>query len=204
MPRTADHDARRRQVADAVERLVADEGFGAVTVARTAALAGISVGLVQHYFPSKDEMLRHAFTRLRDRLDERVRAQVKRDDRAGARIEEILLRALTGLLPLDEPRRREYRVELAFTGRIADNPQLAEVLARSNAQVRAALAQAVHNGKECGEVPAETDAAAAAGRLLALLDGLKLHVYGDPAAVAASDALAAELSRIFPGRCVRG
>src|SRR5688572_9761853 len=74
MPRTADHDARRRQVADAVERLVADEGLDAVTVARTAAAAGISVGLVQHYFPAKDDMLLHTFTAVRQRIEQRVLA----------------------------------------------------------------------------------------------------------------------------------
>ncbi|GIJ44182.1 TetR family transcriptional regulator [Virgisporangium aliadipatigenens] len=204
MPRTADHDARRRQVAEAVAQLVATDGFDAVTVARTAAAAGISVGLVQHYFPSKDEMLLHAFTLARERIERRVHDEVERADRAGARIEHILRDALAELLPLDARRRRECRVELAFTGRAIDNPRLAEALGRSNAHVRAQLAQAVHNGKECGEVEPAVDGNAAAQRLLALVDGLRLHAYTEPDTVtadAARDALADQLARVFTGRC---
>jgi AcrR family transcriptional regulator len=204
MPRTADHDARRRQVAEAVEELVATEGLDAVTVARTAAAAGISVGLVQHYFASKDDMLLHAFTHGRERIEQRVHADVQRADRSGARIEHILLGALAELLPLDARRRRECRVELAFAGRAVDNPRLAEALSLSNTHIRAQLAQAVDNGKECGEVSPDTDAREAAARLLALLDGLKLHAFTEPRTMppgAAGAALADHLARVFTGPC---
>jgi AcrR family transcriptional regulator len=204
MARTADHEARRRQVAEAVELLVATEGFEAVTVARTATAAGISVGLVQHYFPSKDDMLLHAFTHVRTRTEQRVLADAQRADQAGARIEHVLLDALTQLLPLDERRRRECRVELAFTGRTVDNPRLAEALGQSNSHLRAMLAQAVRNGKECGEVVPDTDEPAAAARILATLDGLKLHAYAEPDTITpavARSALADQLRRVFTGRC---
>ncbi|MBL7255608.1 TetR/AcrR family transcriptional regulator [Paractinoplanes lichenicola] len=204
MARTADHDARRQQVAEAVERLVASEGYDAVTVAKTAAAAGISVGLVQHYFPSKDDMLLHAFTHARERTERRVLADADRADQAGARIEQILLGALTELLPLDERRRRECRVELAFTGRAVDNPRVAEALGRSNAHLRAMLARAIRNGKECGEVDPTADEEAEAARTLAVLDGLKLHAYTEPATMTADAsraALAGELARVFTGEC---
>ncbi|MBM2615768.1 TetR family transcriptional regulator C-terminal domain-containing protein [Actinoplanes sp. LDG1-06] len=204
MARTADHDARRQQVAEAVELLVATEGFEAVTVAKTAAAAGISVGLVQHYFPSKDDMLLHAFTHIRGRTERRVLADAERADKAGARIEHILLDALAELLPLDERRRRECRVELAFTGRVVDNPRLAQALGQSNAHLRGTLERAIHNGKECGEVPGDIDEKAEAARSLAVLDGLKLHAYTEPGtmtAAASRDALAAQLGRVFSGPC---
>ncbi|MEU8813020.1 TetR family transcriptional regulator C-terminal domain-containing protein [Actinoplanes sp. NPDC048796] len=201
MARTADHEARRRQVAEAVEEIVATEGFDAVTVARTAKAAGISVGLVQHYFRTKDEMLLHAFTTARERLENRIQDEAKKADKAGARIEQILLDALTELLPLDDRRRRECRVELAFTGRTVDNPELAAALGRSNSHIRGTVTRAVQNGKECGEVPGDTDEAEAAVRLLALTDGLRLHAYTEPGAVAAREAIAGELRRVFPGEC---
>jgi AcrR family transcriptional regulator len=50
MAREEYHALRRQQVAEAVERLVAAHGLDAVTIAKTAAEAGVSVGLVQHYF----------------------------------------------------------------------------------------------------------------------------------------------------------
>jgi AcrR family transcriptional regulator len=201
MPRVADHDARRRQVAEAVAALVADGGLDAVTVARTAAAAGISVGLVQHYFPSKDDMLLYAFTHTRGLIERRVELDAERADAAGARIEHILLEALTQLLPLDEARRREARVALAFTGRAVENPRLAEALRASNAHLRGRLAQAIRNGEECGEVPQGTDAEVEAARLLSAVDGLVLHLYADPAALSAEAALADHLARLFPGPC---
>ena len=53
MPRHADHDARRRQLADAALHVALDQGLDRVSVPRIAAQAGVSVGLVQHYFPAK-------------------------------------------------------------------------------------------------------------------------------------------------------
>lgn len=204
MPRVADHDARRRQVAEAVEQLIADDGLDGVTVARTAAAAGISVGLVQHYFPSKDDMLLHTFTVVRNRIEQRVIVDAQRADDAGARIEQILLAGLSDMLPFDDARRRECRVVLAFTGRTVDSPQLAEALRASNGHLRTLLAQAIRNGKECGEVPRATAEHTEAVRVFAHLDGLVLHSYTDPETMpleAAKAALADHLHRLFPGPC---
>jgi AcrR family transcriptional regulator len=204
MPRVADHDARRRQVAAAVADLVASDGLDGVTVARTAARAGFSVGLVQHYFRSKDDMLLFAFTHVRDRIDARVADGVAAGERAGARIEHVLLDALGELLPLDERRRSECRVTLAFAGRAVDNPRLAEALRTGAESVRERLAQAVRNGKECGEVPVETDDRVEAVRLLSLVDGLALHAFTGPGIVSpdvARAALARHLAGVFPGPC---
>lgn len=206
MPRVADHTARRRQVAQAVEHLIASDGLDGVTVARTATVAGISVGLVQHYFPTKDDMLLHTFTMVRDRIEQRVVVDAQRADDAGARIEQILLAGLAEMLPLDDVRRRECRVGLAFTGRAVDSPRLAATLQTSNAHIRALLAQAIRNGKECGEVPDSAAETTEAARILAHLDGLILHAYTDPAAMPpaqAQAALADHLHRLFSGPCRR-
>jgi len=203
MPRVSDHDARRRQVAAAVADLVAADGLDGVTVARTAAAAGMSVGLVQHYFATKDDMLLFAFTHVRSQIDTRVDAAVAAGVETGARIEHVLREALGELLPLDGRRRRECRVTLAFAGRTVDNARLAEVLRASTDAVRARLAQAIHNGKECGEVPVGTDDRVEAVRLFALVDGLALHAYTAPdMADDARAALAGHLQGLFPGRCL--
>jgi AcrR family transcriptional regulator len=202
MPRVSNHDARRRQVAAAVADLVATDGLDGVTVARTAASAGMSVGLVQHYFATKDDMLLFAFTHVREQVDARVATVVAAGEKSGTRIEHILLEALGELLPLDRRRRRECRVTLAFAGRTLDNPRLAEVLRAGTGAVRERLARAVRNGTECGEVPPGTDDRVESVRLLALVDGLALHAYTDPDTTdAAHAALAGHLRAIFPGPC---
>jgi AcrR family transcriptional regulator len=206
MPRVADHDERRRQVAAAVAALIADDGLDGVTVARTAATAGMSVGLVQHYFSSKDEMLLFTFTQVRERIVRRATVDAESANRAGARIEHIMCDALSELLPTDEQRRRECRVATVFTGRAADNPRLAETLRASNEHLRTLVARAIHNGKECGEVPADTAEQQVAARLLAALDGLVQHAFLDPAALPPAEAraaLAEQLRHVFPGPCER-
>ncbi|WP_052850869.1 TetR/AcrR family transcriptional regulator [Streptomyces avicenniae] len=208
MPRTADHDERRRQIAEAVCALVADHGLDAVTVARTAATAGMSVGLVQHYFRSKDEMLLHAFrtvgARIRARADERVRAGT--DHRRP--LARVLSEVLAEFVPLDGTRRAEFRVTRAFAGRALDAPALAEVDVETARLIRADLARGVHNGKECGEVAPDLDPWPAAVRLLAVAEGLALQVYRDPGGVEGTPAaeltaavIDAELATVFTGTC---
>lgn len=198
------HALRRRQVAEAVERLVAAHGLDGVTVAKTAAEAGVSVGLVQHYFASKDDLLRYAYTQVTERALARAIKQAEEMDRHHGRIQEVLQHALAERLPLDEARRTEWRVAFAFATRAVDNPHLAAVRNHTEAQIRARLAQAIGNGKKCGEVRKHTDPAAQAARLLAYVDGLALYASLDPTALPATMALAAlhdHLSGIFPGRC---
>ncbi|TDC57232.1 TetR family transcriptional regulator [Actinomadura sp. KC345] len=203
MPRTADHDQRRRQIAVAVCDLIAEDGFDTVTVARTAAAAGISVGLVQHYFRTKDDMLLHAFNHvsasIRGRIDERIQAGIEhRRPIAG-----VLAEALAEFLPLDGERRAEFRVAKAFQGRALDVPALAEVDIATARALIDDLARAVHNGKECGEVEPDLDPRPAAIRLAAVTDGLATHAYRDPAELAeiAPAIIETELAAVFTGEC---
>jgi TetR/AcrR family transcriptional regulator, transcriptional repressor of bet genes len=50
VPRSADHDARRSDLAAAAWRLVADGRVEAVSLRSVAAEAGVSMGRVQYYF----------------------------------------------------------------------------------------------------------------------------------------------------------
>ncbi len=208
MPRTADHEERRRQIADAVSQLITAHGLDAVTVARTAATAGMSVGLVQHYFRTKDEMLLHAFrevsARIRARVDERIRDGVEHE----RPIARVMAEVMTEYIPLDEARRAEYRVTRAFAGRALDAPALAAVDTEAARKLREDIARAVHNGKECGEVDEGMDPSAAAVRLAAVMEGLALQVYREPegAAEAAvvpfvAPLLETELAAVFTGEC---
>ncbi|MDF5757372.1 TetR family transcriptional regulator [Spongiactinospora sp. TRM90649] len=110
MPRIADHDQRRAQIARAFQRLLAAEGFAGVSFSRVAAEAGVSVGLIQYYFTGKDALLRFAYEDGVSRMSERVRARVRDGEDAGLPMAEVLLDSLAELLPLDEERAVEYRV----------------------------------------------------------------------------------------------
>ncbi|MFW5417810.1 TetR/AcrR family transcriptional regulator [Nocardiopsis sp. CNT-189] len=208
MPRIADHEERRRQIAAAVCGLISEHGLDAVTVARTAAAAGMSVGLVQHYFRTKDDMLLHAFKEvsagIRGRAEERIRAGTEHR----RPIARVMAEVMAEFVPLDEARRTEFRVSRAFAGRALDAPALALVDAETAGRMREDFARAVHNGKECGEVEPDLDPWPAAVRLTAVTEGLAVQVYRDSAGPGAAGAaglsasvIEAELGAVFTGEC---
>ena len=206
MPKVVDHQARRVQVADAVQRLITEQGLDRVTVARTAQEAGVSVGHVQHYFPSKDEMLLFTHERVVAATLERVSAMEERATRQRQPIRDVVTEGLAEWLPVDARRRSAFRVTLAFLGRTVDNPRLARAHAETGQHIRAMLARAVRNGTECGEVPEGTDPAASALDLHSLAEGLALqldaHTGPDEATTtAALELLATRVRSVFPGRC---
>jgi AcrR family transcriptional regulator len=57
VPKQVDHAQRRRHIGEAVLRLIATRGLEAASLRNVAAEAGVSMGTVQHYFTSKQEML---------------------------------------------------------------------------------------------------------------------------------------------------
>ena len=196
------HAQRRQQVADAVERLVAARGLDAVTVSRTAAEAGVSVGLVQHYFASKDDMLRFAYTRVTERAMARVEERARELTEHRSTIRRAVREGLVERLPLDEARRADWRVSFAFAARAVDRPDLAAVRNRTEAAIRARVAEVIENGKECGEVPADADAEEGAAGLMAVVDGLGLHAYLEavPESVVLG-LLDRHIAEVFPGEC---
>lgn len=196
-------------MADATHRLIAHAGLDAATMAGVAREAGFSVGLVQHYFASKDDLLLFAYKQMTEHQLARVARMVAEGEADRQPIREILARCMPELWPLDDARRGEYRVAKAFHARALDVPTVAEVARESAAVVRGQIARAVSNGKECGEVEEGTDAERAALELAAIITGLADTLYTEPAVPqggsevesAATAILRERLSSYFPGEC---
>ncbi|MFI6183809.1 TetR/AcrR family transcriptional regulator [Nonomuraea sp. NPDC051191] len=74
MPKQVDHAARRAEIAHAALRLCAHDGLAGVSIGRVAQEAGVSKGLVQHYFPAKADLLRASAHLLRQEIERHVRA----------------------------------------------------------------------------------------------------------------------------------
>lgn len=62
---------RRESLITATQDLVAEGGKQAATVRAIAARAGVTPGLIRHYFGSKDELLRTAYVALMDGMTEK-------------------------------------------------------------------------------------------------------------------------------------
>jgi AcrR family transcriptional regulator len=175
MPRTkGDHEARRRDVSEAVWRVLTAHGFGGLTMRAVAAELGATTGLLTHYFPSKRDLIRYAL----DLLDERTAGRPRRAGGAGlAAVRAVLL----DVLPLDGEATASNRIwvsswdaALAESGLSAD---YAGKYARSRDKVCGLIAAA----QQLGELPAADPARVAAGAQAFVL-GLVVQALFDPAA----------------------
>ncbi|APE37006.1 hypothetical protein BOX37_27215 [Nocardia mangyaensis] len=205
MPRVADHDQRRAVMTHAFQRLLAAEGLNRVSFTRVAAEAGVSVGLIQHYFANKDELLRFSYEDCLRRSADRVATHIRAGEAAGRPISAMLLAGLTELLPLDGDRTVEFRVERSLWTLSLNSPDLAEVARRADLELRERIATAIENGKECGEVRPATDSATAASMISATTRGLADSLSVEKDLAGSSDLVDAVLrpviAIVFTGRC---
>ncbi|ASR36748.1 transcriptional regulator [Prauserella marina] len=185
MPRVADHDQRRHQIALAFQRLLATVGFTGVTFAKVAAEAGVSVGLIQHYFSGKDALLRFAYDDALSGMSERVRARLTTG--GSAPTGRVLFDCLAELLPLDGEREVEYRVRQCLRTQAMHDARLAEVARRSGGDILGYVSGMVEHGIERGEVGPEVDPVLAARGILATVQGL-----ADQIALSGKDGFPAE------------
>ncbi|MGC4748281.1 TetR/AcrR family transcriptional regulator [Micromonospora sp. DT201] len=187
MPKKVDHQERRTLIADALMRVAADQGLEAVSLRHVAAEAGVSAGMVQHYFRTKDEMMAFALSVVRERSQIRVTEAVARLGVDPA--PRLLLRTMiAALLPLDEGTRDDGRVALAFLAYTAVRPAAAPSLREGTRQFTEFIASVLPDG--------HGDAAAAG--LLALMEGLGVYLLGGQyTAEQALGALDAHLDLIF-------
>jgi AcrR family transcriptional regulator len=166
MPKIVDHEQRRRELAEAVWRVIRRHGVDGASVRTVAQEAGWSAGALRHYFGTQSELLGFAIELAAERIRERVDALELADDPRRA-VEQLL----SELLPLDDERRSEAEVWLAFTARSLIDPQLQVRHAEIDDELRAACVRAV----EMLGLPPGRRRGLEAERLHALLDGLALH-----------------------------
>ncbi|MFI5612811.1 TetR/AcrR family transcriptional regulator [Amycolatopsis sp. NPDC051903] len=168
MPKQVDHDQRRAQIADALQRLITRHGLEGVSLRHVAAEAGVSMGSVQHYFASKDEMLLFTLEHRNRQREERIRAQVLA---GGEPTPKRILRAcLVEMLPRDERSAADWLVGVAFFNRAVVDARLAEVYAEGVPQLHEFFAGLIRQAQEAGDVAADVDADHESAILWALAD----------------------------------
>ena len=181
MPKRVDPGERRRLIADALMRVAAERGLEAVSLRHVAAEAGATAGMVQHYFRTKDEMMLFALAVVSERSEARITAAVSA--LGPAPTPAALLRAtLLEILPLDEERRADGKVALAFMAYAAVRPEVAAEQRKGSVGLRDFVASLLPGA----------DAVTSATSLLAMVEGLGFYLLGDictvPEALAVLDA----------------
>jgi AcrR family transcriptional regulator len=175
MPKLVDHEQRRAELAAAVWTVIRRDGLERASVRNVAQEAGLSMGSLRHYFATQSELLCFAMQLVGDRARARIAAlEPAADPRRAAE------RLLHELVPLDDERRAEAEVWLAFTGRALVDPQQRAIHQGIHDQLNGACTTAITLLVDAGLTAEGLDVALEASRLHAVLDGLALHAVMRP------------------------
>lgn len=167
MPKVVDHAERRRAIVDACLRLVARDGLAHTTTREIAREAGVSHGIIAHYFESKQDILRAALQQSYENVAERIARRVAGLDGAAA-----LREALLESLPEDDESRAGEQIELAFWSYSLGEETLATERWQSYAIWRDHLERFANQARVRGEMPAVHEPGVVVDALIALVDGL--------------------------------
>jgi TetR/AcrR family transcriptional regulator, transcriptional repressor of bet genes len=166
-------DGPSDRLLDCVLDLLVADGYEGISIRRVAAAAGVSIGAVQHHFPTKDALLAAAMGRVSQQFQERLDRRLA----PGAGPAEVL-RAVAGeLLGAGQERRPASVIWLVRLARAAVHEPTAEVHRREWQQVEDLLADLIAAVRpDLAEQAARDEATL----LLGLLDGLAGAVAVEP------------------------
>jgi AcrR family transcriptional regulator len=125
-------DVRRGKLIEATLACVARHGLHGATVRAVTEEAGVTVGLVRHYFGGKDEMLREAYRYLVGQLTAEAADSANRGEGEGEGAGEPEAAARLALFlraNITPPNRSEAKVSLwaTFIGQVFHDPWFAEI-----------------------------------------------------------------------------
>jgi betaine-aldehyde dehydrogenase len=158
-------DARRAQLIEVTIDSLAEVGYVGTTLAQIARRAGVSPGLVAHYFGDKDGLLEAAFRTLSGTLNRRLRARLALARTPRGRVQVVID---TNLAP-EEFDRRTGTAWLAFWGQVLHVRGLKRV---QTAYQRRMLSNLRYDLRRI--IPA-AEAKTLAGMIAAMIDGVWLR-----------------------------
>ncbi|MGA4803402.1 TetR/AcrR family transcriptional regulator [Streptomyces lavendulocolor] len=224
MPKKVDHEARRLEIAEALWRIASTRGLDGVSLRDVAAEADISLGRLQHYFRTKDEMLLFALRHINSLADQRIRerigalaagpgsgagtgtgpsAESEAEADQGPPPRAVLRECLMGMLPLDEKSRVGTLVGAAYFARAIHDERLREEAREGIPRLAELLAGLLRSARERGETAGgrALDPYTEAMLLISLVDGLTAYtLLGVQTGEEAAQRLDAHLDRLFAGR----
>ena len=179
-------DERRTAIIRAVWQVIAEHGMGAVSMRNVAAAAGVSVGQIQYWFTSKDELLRAGLeTMVSGAAQLHDTATEHADDR------ETLWQLIGQSIPRAESSSAGVSVFHQYIAAAINHPALARILAEAKNGAESEVARLL-----AGIAPELPDPHIAARALMATADGLTMRVLiGSLSATEAERALRLAVER---------
>lgn len=180
---------RRAEVLEAAGRVIRRVGFERMRLRDVAQEAGVSIGLLQHYFETREQLGRAAFAAVCGARARSVAARARDDGPAWPRIARMLEYAL-------EPERVQERAAtwLDLCASASRDAELRREAARVQDVWRGPLEEAIADGQSTRELDPRVSPAVAVDLLLAVIDGTELAATIDDVRVPAGQLLAATLT----------
>lgn len=173
-------DVRRQALVAAAEAVLAREGVGGASVRTICAEAGVSPGLLRHYFEGVDDLVAAAYEAVSQRIDAALDAALATaEDTPRARLLAYLGASFAPPV-LDE---RLLAAWVGFWSLVKTKPRMAAIHAASYADFRARLEALLADA-------GARDTRLAAIALTAMVDGLWLELCLDPATFSPDEARA--------------
>ncbi|WNS45647.1 TetR family transcriptional regulator C-terminal domain-containing protein [Paenibacillus sp. MMS20-IR301] len=182
MPKIVDHDERRNHLAEAAWRIIRRDGLEAVSVRNVAREAGMSLGSLRHYFASQFELLAFSMRLVSEKVYRRTGAF----ESTGNPRQDVE-RLIHELMPIDEERRAEAEVWLAFVGRAAADPAIQALKREVHHGLYSGFCQMLEYLDAVNLLRKDLDLQQEIKRLHALVDGLVVHSVIHPELVTPED-----------------
>ena len=128
MPKQGMGPIRREQICRAAAKVISEQGFAGTTMRMVAEEAGVSTGMLNHYFANRMDMLEETLIFVSKRQQARESAATE-GTKPG---EQRLRRLVRSMLPTDQETTEAWRVWIAAWGASVRLPQLRTVLGARN------------------------------------------------------------------------
>lgn len=178
MPKIVDPQVRRRQVADAVFRVVARDGVAEASLRNVADEAGLAIGSVRHYCGTHQELMAMVLQALQHSFESRFERHLEelQSIRPGsADYRRLLERVLAEFLPLDQARRRETAVWLEFEIASRTDSSYQPYVGEIGRGMRMIVGRILQGLRGRDALVDGIDIDVEADRLVAVLDGLAIR-----------------------------
>ena len=166
MPRPADKQERRDQVVEAASRVIAREGLAGTSMRAIAKEAGCTIGLVNHWFASRDDVIEATF-------EAAVTRELEHAGAIGADPASFV-EAASCFLPVDARRRDEAKVWIAFYAMVLGNDEQADLRDARCTAVREAIVEGLRAFRPLHACHDIVD------RIFVLVDGIAINALLDP------------------------
>jgi AcrR family transcriptional regulator len=175
MPKIVDHDRRRREIAMLTLEVMRSEGVENASIRGIAQRGGLSMGVLTHYFKTKDELVVFTFRWLAEHTFTQLELLLN-DHRPG-------LKRLEAAMESQFPKASEpaaLALWMSLWGRAVRNPAFAREHRDYYRRWRGYLEQFLEKAIDLKEVPAKLDVSAATDLLVAAVDGLWIAMTLEP------------------------